>query len=124
MTLSAPASTAPAPSIAELARCISCNVRLQGEPRCPALRENYPLRDGILEAIGPLSGRNRIVAAFYDGPGWVKFRPWEQAFLILQGGVRRARMEILQHLLVPQQPAARGLEVGIGAGENLRVPAR
>ena len=77
------------------------------------------MRDGILEAIGPLSGRNRIVASFYDGPGWVKFRPWEQGFLILQGGVRRARMEILRHLLRPGQSAPLGLEVGIGAGENL-----
>ena len=33
------------------------------------------------------------------GPGWVKFRPWEQAFLMVQGGVRRARMEILRHVI-------------------------
>jgi ubiquinone/menaquinone biosynthesis C-methylase UbiE len=79
----------------------------------------YALRDGILDFIGELSGRNSIVAAFYDGPGWVKFRPWEQGFLILQGGVRRARMEILQHLHALNLPAARGLEVGLGAGENL-----
>ena len=98
MTLFAPASAAPAPSVAELARCLSCGARLQGESRCPRCAREYANRDGILEAIGPLSGRNRIVAAFYDGPGWVKFRPWEQGFLILQGGVRRARMEILQHL--------------------------
>jgi SAM-dependent methyltransferase len=119
MTLSSPASTTPAPSIGELARCISCNARLQGEPRCPSCAREYALRGGILEAIGPLSGRNRIAASFYDGPGWVKFRPWEQGFLILQGGVRRARMEILQHLHAAQHPVARGLEVGIGSGENL-----
>jgi SAM-dependent methyltransferase len=119
MTLSAPPSTAPAPSIAELARCASCNARLQGEPRCPRCARQYPLCTGILEAIGPLSGRNLITATFYDGPGWIRFRPCEQAFLIFQGGVRRARMEILQHLFGPQRPCARGLEVGIGSGENL-----
>jgi ubiquinone/menaquinone biosynthesis C-methylase UbiE len=120
MTLSPPASSAPAPTIADLARCISCNMPLLGEARCPQCAREYALRGGILEAIGPLSGRNRIVAAFYDGPGWVKFRPWEQGFLILQGGVRRARMEILQHLHTLNLPGARGLEVGIGSGENLR----
>jgi SAM-dependent methyltransferase len=82
------------------------------------LRE-FAVRQGILDAIGPLAGRNRVVAKFYDGPGWVKFRPWEQGFLILQGGVRRARMEIVRHLLYPGRPGARGLEVGIGSGENL-----
>ena len=93
------------------------------EARCSGCGREYVVRDGILEAIGPLSGRNRIVATFYDGPGWVKFRPWEQGFLMLQGGVRRARMEILRHLLRPGQPVSLGLEVGIGSGENLRVPA-
>ena len=79
----------------------------------------YPFRDGILEAIGPLAGRNRIVAAFYDGPGWRRFRPWEQGFLVLQGGVRRARMQILRHVLEVDRPDAIYLEVGIGDGENL-----
>jgi SAM-dependent methyltransferase len=120
MTASSKTSTTPAPSIGELARCISCSARLTGEPRCPHCARDYPASGGILEAISPLSGRNRIVAAFYDGPGWVKFRPWEQGFLVLQGGIRRARMEILQHLHAVNLPRARGLEVGIGAGENLR----
>jgi len=71
-----------------------------------------------LEANGPLSGRNRIVQAFYDGPGWVKFRRWEKGFLMLQGGIRQARMEILRHLIGREGAPARGLEVGIGSGEN------
>ncbi len=119
MTLSLKASATPAPSIAELARCISCNTRLNGGPRCPRCEKEFAVRDGILDAIGSLVGRNRIVATFYDGRGWVRFRPFEQGFLMLQGGVRRARMEILRHLLRPDLPSARGLEVGIGAGENL-----
>jgi len=72
--------------------------------------------DGIRDAIGPLTGTNRIAAAFYDGPGWAKFRPWERLFLTLQGGAS-ARRQILRHL--PRAEGARVLEVGIGDGENL-----
>ena len=82
-----------------------------------SLRDGYSARGGIVEAIGPLSDRNRIAASFYDGPGWRKFRPWEHAFLALQGGQRRARLPILKHL--PETPEARVLEVGIGEGDNL-----
>jgi SAM-dependent methyltransferase len=67
--------------------------------------------------MGPLSGRNQIAAAFYDGPGWKRFRPWERRFLALQGGQKRARSAILRHL--PQVEKARVLEVGIGDGDNL-----
>jgi SAM-dependent methyltransferase len=81
------------------------------------LRGDYPARGGIVEAIGPLSGRNKIAAAFYDGPGWRRFRPWEHAFLALQGGQRRARLPVLKHL--PNRAEARVLEVGIGEGDNL-----
>jgi SAM-dependent methyltransferase len=106
-------------SIQDLARCLSCATPLLGGPDCPKCRRIYPVRDGILEAIGPLSGRNRIVAAFYDGPGWVKFKPWEQRFLMLQGGARRARMEILRHLAASERSSLRCLDVGIGDGANL-----
>jgi SAM-dependent methyltransferase len=113
-------------SIRDLARCLDCGARLRGAPGCPGCGRAYPFREGILEAIGPLSGRNRTVAAFYDGPGWRRFKPWEQGFLIVQGGVRRARMEILRHVLAGAEgrPDACALEVGIGDGPNLAfVPA-
>lgn len=84
----------------------------------PLLRQEFPERGGIVEAIGPLAGRNRIAAAFYDGPGWRKFRPWEHAFLALQGGQEKARRPILAKL--PEATSARVLEVGIGEGDNLR----
>ena len=74
--------------------------------------------DGIYRRIGPLSGRNRVAAAFYDGPGWRRFRPFERGFLALQGGARRARRQILRHL-DGLGPDAAVLEVGIGDGENL-----
>jgi SAM-dependent methyltransferase len=87
------------------------------------LRGAFPGRGGIVEAIGPLSGRNRVAAAFYDGPGWRRFRPWEHAFLVLQGGQRRARLRILGHL--PDVAESRVLEVGIGEGDNLPfLPSR
>jgi SAM-dependent methyltransferase len=120
MMLPAAALSPPAsPTITELARCLSCGQALGQDLRCRECGRAYLLRDGILDAIGPLAGRNRIVADFYDGPGWVKFRPWEQAFLMIQGGVRRARMEILRHVVGLKHDHALGLEVGIGSGENL-----
>jgi SAM-dependent methyltransferase len=121
MTLSSTDSTALTPPISGIARCLACGSRLDSDARCASCGREYIARDGIFEAIGPLSGRNRIVASFYDGPGWVKFRPWEQGFLMLQGGVRRARMEILRHLFQPDERVSRGLEVGIGSGENLTL---
>ena len=82
-------------------------------------RASFPSRDGIAEAIGPLSGRNRITADFYDGPDWLRFRPWERAFLALQGGAARARRAILRHL--PESGSGRLLEVGVGDGDNLAL---
>jgi SAM-dependent methyltransferase len=107
------------PSIADLARCISCGDALEGRLCCPQCGRAFAERDGIFEAIGPLSGRNRIAQTFYDGPGWLRFRRWEQRFLMLQGGVRRARMEILRHVLAGKTGPVRVLEVGIGSGDNL-----
>jgi SAM-dependent methyltransferase len=106
-------------AIAVLARCFSCAAPLQGEPDCHQCGRAHPIRDGILDAIGPLQGRNRIVAAFYDGPGWVKFKPWEERFLLLQGGAKRARMQILHHVVKLGPSPIRVLEVGIGDGANL-----
>ena len=75
-----------------------------------------PSVGGIIKDIGPLTGSNRVAAAFYDGPGWLRFRHWERLFLRMVGG-SRARRQILRHL--PNEPKARVLEVGIGDGDNL-----
>ncbi len=83
----------------------------------PVLAGTFAVRGGIVEAIGRLDARNRAAAAFYDGPGWRRFRPWERLFLALHGGERRARREVLRHL--PTVVNARVLEVGIGDGANL-----
>lgn len=116
--MSAPATRETEPATtASLLRCLGCATELGGLQACPSCGREHPVRGGIVEAIGPLSGRNRIVAAFYDGPGWRRFRPWEHLFLALQGGQRRARASILREL--PREPWVRLLEVGIGDGDNL-----
>jgi len=108
--------THPATTDAGLLRCLDCGGAIEA-PACPGCGRGYPESGGIVEAIGPLGGTNRIAADFYEGPGWARFRPWERAFLIAQGGTRRARMQVLRHL--PTLKTARVLEVGIGDGANL-----
>jgi len=90
----------------------------------PARGRDYPEIGGILHAIGPLTGTNRVAAAFYDGPTWPRFRRFEQAFLGCMGpGVAAARRQVLRHL--PDRPGLRVLEVGIGDGQNVPLlPAR
>lgn len=108
----------PAETIATLARCLACATPLWGRDACATCGRTYPERDGVLDAIEPLHGTNRIAAAFYDSAAWRAFRPWEQLFLWFQGpGRARARRQILKHL--PRRTQARVLEVGIGDGENL-----
>lgn len=67
--------------------------------------------------MGPLSGRNRIAEAFYNGPRFERFRFWENLFLSFAGGRKRARLQVLRHL--PQEPDGWWLEVGVGDGDNL-----
>ena len=70
-----------------------------GEPTLSRLRRAVrPCGTESSKRSAPCPAAIASSPTFYDGPGWVKFRPWEQGFLILQGGVRRARMEILRHL--------------------------
>jgi SAM-dependent methyltransferase len=105
------------PRLSEIAICVNCGVGLEGRETCLGCGFSYPSSSGILTAAWILRGRNRIAEAFYDGPGWAKFRRWERLFLKVQGGEARARRQILRHLAAP--PFARVLEVGIGDGANL-----
>jgi hypothetical protein len=118
-------------SILDLARCLVCRAKLQGEPGCLRCGQAHPVREGILEAIGPLSGRNRIAADFYDGPGWRRFRPWEQGFLIGGGALGRLRGSAARW--TPDMPqdwvplsGTRVAEVAYDRADNgrLRYPAR
>lgn len=104
-------------TVLDLARCPACGQGLHGRRDCSECASPVVVEDGILEAIGELSGNNAVAAAFYDGPGWTRFRPWEHRFLRLVGGREKARREILRHL--PDRAGAKILEVGIGDGENL-----
>ncbi len=103
--------------VTDLAICLSCRIPLLGKNVCETCGRNYPFDEGILEAINPLFGRNRIAAAFYDGPGWERFRTWEHLFLWFQGGQRGARLPILRHLHGSSRMKI--LEVGIGDGANI-----
>jgi SAM-dependent methyltransferase len=98
---------------------VDCECALESDGCCVACGRAYGEHDGIWHAINPLTGRNKIAAAFYDGPGWERFRPWERLFLNFQGGEAHARRSILRHM--PRQLTATVLEVGIGEGENLRL---
>jgi SAM-dependent methyltransferase len=109
------------PGVADLLRCLDCSVGLEGRKACPGCGRPYPESGGIVSAIGPLTGRNRVACAFYDGPGWSRFRPWERLFLGVQGGEARARRQILRYLTTGS--FARVLEVGIGDGANLSLIA-
>jgi SAM-dependent methyltransferase len=122
MLAAAPVLAPPRETARWLARCLDCQAALEGNEACPACGRSYPEQNGILSAIGPLTGTNRIAAEFYNGPLWPHFRRWEQVFLWFQKGVRGARMQVLRHL--PRLAHARVLEVGIGDGENIRfLPA-
>jgi SAM-dependent methyltransferase len=83
---------------------------------CDCGRE-YPTRDGLLIAQGELTGKNRIAADFYNSDRWQRFRPWEQLFLKVLGGVPGARNQVLRHLRGFRTGSL--LEVGIGNGENV-----
>lgn len=101
-------------------RCLTCGRCLDHSEECAGCGRDYPVVGGIRHAIGPMTGTNRVAAAFYDGPNWARFRPWEQLFLWFQGpGVAAARRQVLRHL--PGVERARVLEVGIGDGENLAL---
>lgn len=113
---SPPSTDRPAPIVA-LLRCLDCRGAVGPGGACEGCGRAYPERGGIVEAIGPLKGRDRITEEFYGGPAWERFRPWERRFLAMNGGNRRARRPILRHL--PGSASIRLLEVGIGDGDNL-----
>lgn len=102
-------------------RCIDCGAAMgparERDCGCPACGRAYPYRDGLLIAQGELSGKNRIAADFYNSERWQRFRPLEQLFLRVFGGLPGARMHILRYLRHLHHGSL--LEVGIGDGENV-----
>jgi SAM-dependent methyltransferase len=111
---------APGCRALDLLRCVGCHAPLAGREACPRCGRAHPETCGIVEAMGPLTGRNRVAAAFYESRLWARFEPWERVFLFFQGpGEAAARRKVLRYL--PERPEARVLEVGIGSGANLRL---
>ncbi|HXG13406.1 MAG TPA: class I SAM-dependent methyltransferase [Gemmataceae bacterium] len=104
-------------------RCVDCAAALgEGGTGCARCGRLYPVRDGLLLVQETLTGNNRIAADFYNSDRWLRFRPWEQLFLKVQGGLPGARMQILRHLRHLRTGAL--LEVGIGDGENVALLPR
>lgn len=125
MTLSAVVEESTT-SITPPLMCVDCRAALPivgaYGTSCDICGRNYPLDDGLLIVQGPLSGKNRIAAAFYNSDRWQTFRPWEQLFLKTLGGLPGARRQILRHLRHLQRGNL--LEVGIGDGENVALLPR
>jgi SAM-dependent methyltransferase len=90
-----------------------------GFAHCDQCAREYPVCDGLLIAQGELTGKNRVAADFYNSDRWQRFRPWEQLFLKVNGGVPGARMQVLRHLRRFRNGTL--LEVGIGNGENVTL---
>ncbi len=113
-------------SAAPQLQCVGCRRPLgqvTGAPlECAGCGRAYPLLDDLLIAQGELSGKNRIAAEFYNGEHWQKFRPLEQLFLQLNGGLPGSRIQILRHLRHLRSGSL--LEVGIGDGENVALLPR
>ncbi len=104
----------------ERLQCTDCGGALEaadGALRCVGCSRVYPIRQGTLDMLPALEGNNKIVADFYNGPLWPKFRFWEWLTFFCNGGERRARSHVLRHL--PNLSGTRLLEVAIGDGSNL-----
>jgi ubiquinone/menaquinone biosynthesis C-methylase UbiE len=100
-----------------LLRCVSCHGVLGGSGEalvCEGCGAPYPVRDGVLVVKEQPTDDNKIAADFYNSPLWPKFRFWEKFFWVCNGGERRSRDVILQHL--PRTPGLRLLDVAIGDG--------
>jgi SAM-dependent methyltransferase len=79
--------------------------------------KHYPIRNDALVVKESSEGNNQVVSDFYNGPLWPKFRFWEWFTFICNGGERRSRNKVLQHL--PSEPRLKLLDVAIGDGVYL-----
>jgi ubiquinone/menaquinone biosynthesis C-methylase UbiE len=84
---------------------------------CPACAASYRVDNQILVLKDQTSKNNLVAQEFYDSPLWPKFRFWEKFTWFCNGGERRARNQVLEHL--PQKPTLDLLDVAIGDGVYL-----
>jgi len=103
-------------------RCPTCRAALGSSPASPALEcagcgTSYRIDEGILVIKDKTTDNNGVAQDFYDSPLWPKFRFWEKFTWFCNGGERRARNAVLQHL--PARPQLDLLDVAIGDGVYL-----
>jgi ubiquinone/menaquinone biosynthesis C-methylase UbiE len=101
----------------DVLRCVTCGGSLEPNEAgmaCGSCGHNYPLRDGVLIIKEEPSADNVIARDFYNSSLWPKFRFWEWFFFICNGGERRSRNVILNHL--PKAEGLKLLDVAIGDG--------
>jgi ubiquinone/menaquinone biosynthesis C-methylase UbiE len=104
----------------DLWRCVACGGSLGGggdSLDCTGCGRSYPIKDGVVAVKDDFQANNRAVSDYYNGPLWPKFRFWEWVTFLFQGGEKRARNKILQHL--PEREHVRLLDVAIGDGVYL-----
>jgi SAM-dependent methyltransferase len=101
-------------------KCLSCGGHASpvGDAiACTTCGASYPIRDGLVVSRAETSANNQVAREFYDGPLWPKFRFWEWATFLANGGERRSRDKILRHL--PKVDTLNLLDVAIGDGVYL-----
>ena len=102
-------------------RCPTCRGRLapSWEPalECAGCGAHYRIDDGVLVIKDKTADNNGVAQDFYDSPLWPKFRLWEKFTWFCNGGERRARSAVLEHL--PDRPRLDLLDVAIGDGVYL-----
>lgn len=98
-------------------RCAGALVQAPSRLSCAHCDASFPIRDGILVVKEQTDDNNRVAQEFYDSPLWPKFRFWEKVTWWCNGGERRARNQVLEHL--PRQQGMNLLDVAVGDGVYL-----
>ena len=116
------ASDRPGIGEEDLWRCVGCGgpAAIVGDDdrlACSRCGRTYPIEDGLMVVHENITSNNQVAAKFYDSPHWPKFRFWEWATFLCNGGERRSRDKILRHL--PDADGVKLLDVAIGDGVYL-----